>query len=85
MLFTLIALIRRNHWSFRIFEFRRFQKWVINVAILMAYLTVSSLAASIDWWMEALLCIKLRVFEFSDLSLFTLCSQSNTIFSFVGY
>jgi len=64
ILFTFIPLIRRDHWTFRIFEFPRFQKWVINVAILVTYLLVTSLSGTFNWWLVCLLFINFGYLSF---------------------
>ncbi|MCA1752918.1 MAG: endonuclease/exonuclease/phosphatase family protein [Flavobacteriales bacterium] len=37
---TAMPLIRHDFWTFRVFEFPRFQKWVINLVIGIAYILI---------------------------------------------
>ncbi|HET8861592.1 endonuclease/exonuclease/phosphatase family protein [Marivirga sp.] len=37
---SLLPLIRHDHWTFRIFEFPRVQKWVLNIMILVASILI---------------------------------------------
>lgn len=55
ILISLIPLIRRDHWTFRVFEFPRFQKWVINLAIALAYIGLLGIRLTVDWVFIALL------------------------------
>lgn len=57
ILFSLIPLIRHDHWTFRVFEFPRSQKWVINVAIAGGYLLVIGISTTIDWIVISLLAV----------------------------
>lgn len=59
ILFTLIPLVRKDHWTFRIFEFPRFQKWIINLAILLSYIFVSGFSTTTDWVLITLLLLNL--------------------------
>lgn len=54
---SLIPLIRRDHWTFRVFEFPRFQKWVINLAIALAYIGLLGIKSTVDWVFLALLIV----------------------------
>ena len=38
LLFSAIPFVRKDYWAFRIFEYPRFQKFVVTVAILIAFL-----------------------------------------------
>jgi endonuclease/exonuclease/phosphatase (EEP) superfamily protein YafD len=55
ILFSLIPLIRKDHWTFRVFEFPRTQKWVINVAIAITYVLVIGISSTTDWLLISLL------------------------------
>lgn len=57
ILFSLIPLIRKNHWTFRIFEFPRIQKWTINTAIAVAFIFSIGLTSLSDWILISLLAI----------------------------
>ncbi|MFN2430892.1 MAG: hypothetical protein ABR574_12805 [Cryomorphaceae bacterium] len=52
---SLIPLIRHDHWTFRVFEFPRFQKWVINLCIGAAYLVFVGIESLVDGVFIALL------------------------------
>ncbi len=55
ILFSLIPLVRHDHWTFRVFEFPRAQKWVLNVVIAVAYLLVIGISNTVDWIIISLL------------------------------
>lgn len=55
--FSLLPLIRKDHWTFRVFEFPRAQKWVINVAIALGYVFAVGISSPIDWVIISLLFI----------------------------
>ncbi len=55
ILFSLIPLIRKDHWAFRVFEFPRAQKWTINIAIAVAYVFLIGLSTPVDWLLILLL------------------------------
>ncbi len=55
ILFSLIPLIRKDHWTFRVFEFPRAQKWVINVAIALGYIFTIGISHTEDWVFISLL------------------------------
>ena len=38
---TLVPLIRNDYWIFRVFEYPRLQKFVLNIVLLVAVLTLS--------------------------------------------
>jgi endonuclease/exonuclease/phosphatase (EEP) superfamily protein YafD len=48
IIITLIPLIRNDHWTFRVFEFPRLQKWVIN--LLLFGISLAMLFPFSFWW-----------------------------------
>lgn len=48
ILASIMPLIRNDHWTFRIFEFPRFQKWVINIGLVAAYLLTGDFTDTAD-------------------------------------
>lgn len=53
--FSLIPLVRYDHWTFRVFEFPRIQKFIINTVIAAAYLSIIGLHTAVDWIIVSLL------------------------------
>jgi len=49
LLFSLIPMVKHDHWTFRVFEFPRVQKWVINLIIAIVYLMLIKIENTIDW------------------------------------
>ena len=47
--FSLIPLIRNDNWIFRIFEYPRFQKLIIVVAVLVAFVFYFDREEKHDW------------------------------------
>ena len=64
LLFSLIPLVRHNHWSFRIFEFPRIQKWTINLIIAIAYIFFLDISSSLDWLFIFLLTVNFIYLSF---------------------
>ncbi len=57
LLLSLVPLIRHDFWTFRVFEFPRAQKWVINALILAVYLSFVPFSTTIDWVVFSLLIV----------------------------
>lgn len=57
IIFSLIPLIRHDYWTFRVFEFPRLQKWVLNLLILVSYVSVIGLNSGVDWAFGSLLVL----------------------------
>lgn len=49
LLFSLIPMVKQDHWTFRVFEFPRAQKWFINLTIAIAYLIIIEIQNIYDW------------------------------------
>jgi endonuclease/exonuclease/phosphatase (EEP) superfamily protein YafD len=48
VIFSLIPLVRNDNWIFRIFEYPRFQKLIINVAVLILFLSSYAIESTHD-------------------------------------
>lgn len=59
ILFTLIPLIRKDHWTFRVFEFPRSQKWILNLLILVGYTLVVGIVFPVDLIFVGLLSVNI--------------------------
>lgn len=55
LLFSLIPLIRKDHWTFRVFEFPRAQKWIVNLTIALGYVFAVGTFTLTDWVVISLL------------------------------
>lgn len=43
-----VPLVRHDFWTFRVFEFPRFQKWVINLILGVAHLSISDISNTLN-------------------------------------
>lgn len=55
---SVVPLIRNDYWVFRVFEFPRAQKWVINLVLVLAFAAIRSwYADALFWYVLAALII----------------------------
>ncbi|MBK6267138.1 endonuclease/exonuclease/phosphatase family protein [Marivirga sp. S37H4] len=54
-----MPLIRHDHWTFRVFEFPRAQKWVLNLLIMLGYILLIGISYPIDFIFVGLLAVNL--------------------------
>ncbi len=59
VIFTLIPLIRHDYWTFRVFEYPRAQKFVLNLLVLVLILTVATPQSGRDWAFVGILLLNL--------------------------
>jgi endonuclease/exonuclease/phosphatase (EEP) superfamily protein YafD len=48
VLFSIIPLIKNDYWFFRVFEYPRLQKLIVNVAVLVAFLALFKVSSTTD-------------------------------------
>lgn len=52
-----VPLIRHDFWTFRMFEFPRFQKWIVNLVLGVAYLSILDISNTLHVIVLSLLVI----------------------------
>ena len=56
---TLLPFIRQDYWVFRVFEYPRIQKLVVNIVILLAFISLYNITSSHEYLFTGLLTINL--------------------------
>lgn len=59
VVFSLIPLIRHDHWTFRVFEYPRAQKFILTLLVLVLILTLATPHSTLEWAFVGVLVLNL--------------------------
>jgi len=59
VVFSLFPLIRHDHWTFRVFEYPRAQKFILTLLVLLLILTLATPTSTLEWAFAGALVLNL--------------------------